>query len=124
MDIDIALASPDPFGQVTAGRLTLSSRWCTVRLEATSPAAIYVQRRENAVAYVRWAQTLFLGIDVSSCRFTLAFSNDAKEALCSISSDGTIPFPKWERADGEGMLHDSNTHRRCAKVFSGRRFRP
>ncbi|OCK90929.1 uncharacterized protein K441DRAFT_229506 [Cenococcum geophilum 1.58] len=26
LDIDIALASPDPFGQVTASRLTLSSR--------------------------------------------------------------------------------------------------
>lgn len=110
MDIDIALASPDPFGQVTASRLTLSSRWCTVRLETTSPTATYVWWREGAVAYVRWAQTLFLGIDVSSRRFTLAFSNDAKEALCSIGPDGTISFSRWEMADGEGTPHDSNIY--------------
>jgi hypothetical protein len=53
LGIDITLAPPDPFGQVTASRLTLSSRWCTVRLEAASPAATYVWRREGAVAYVR-----------------------------------------------------------------------
>ena len=94
LGIDIALALSDPFGQVTAGRLTLSSSWCAVRLEATSPAATYVRRRENAVAYVRWAQTLLPGIDVSSCRFTLAFSDDAKETLCNIGPDGTISFSK------------------------------
>lgn len=53
LDIDIALASPDSFGWVTAGRLTLSSHWCTVRLEATPLAATHVRRRKDAVAYVR-----------------------------------------------------------------------
>ena len=66
--------------------------------------------REDVVTYVRWAQTLSPGIDVSSCRFTLAFSDDAKEALCSIGPDGTISFSKWDRADREGTPHDSNIY--------------
>ena len=46
-----------------------------------------MRRRENAVAYVRWVQTLFPGVDISSRR-TLAFSDDAKEALCGVGLDG------------------------------------
>jgi len=57
-----------------------------------------------------WAQTLFPGIGVSSRHFTLAFSDDVKEALCSVGPDGAISYSEWEEADGEGAPHDSNIY--------------
>lgn len=57
---------------------------------------------------MRWAQTLFLGIDVSSC-FTLEFSDGAKETVQHRPRRDNLVFEVGEGGRG-GTPHDGNIY--------------
>lgn len=95
-EVDVPLASSDIFGPVAeGGSISLTGRWCKVRIETSDLGPDYESPEIAPDNYLKWIENLFPGVDISYRNFTLSFVDDLGKPVF-VSEESSLSFPKLE----------------------------